>query len=87
MVEHSNGGAQSHAHLRANVSGRPWRGGCPPARLGYDLAAVAAVRRVFVQSEGVAVNLGGEELPQPTHDSRHTPDATSVELTTFLTRQ
>ena len=63
MVEHRHGGTQTHAHLRAHLrahaSRRARHSGRPPARLSCGRAAVARVRRVFVQSEGVAVDLGG----------------------------
>ena len=87
MVEHRDGGAQTHAHLRAHVSRQPRHSGRPRAGLGCGRAAVALVRRLLVQSEGVAVDLGGrvlwiwvggwwEEWPQPTHDGRHMPHTT-----------
>ena len=64
MVEHRHGRAQAHAHLRAHARGRRRHrrrrhSGRPPARLGWGRTAVALLRRVFVQGEGVAVDLGG----------------------------
>ena len=86
VVEHRHRRAQSHAHLRAQVRGRPRRGGRPPARLGLGRAAVTLVRHVFVQSEGVAVDLGegiygsgwegsgrSGRNPHVTAATRHTP--------------
>ena len=96
MVEHRHGRAQAHAHLRAHARGRRRHrrrrhSGRPPARLSWGRAAVALLRRVFVQGEGVAVDLGGsrwggsvrgsawEERGRsghsPTHDGRHAPHA------------
>ena len=88
VVEHRHRRAQSHAHLCTHVRGRPRRSGRPPARLGLGRAAMALVRHVFVQSEGVAVDLGERiygsgwedsgrsgHSPHTTAATRHTPHA------------
>ena len=94
VVEHRHGGAQTHAHLRAHVSRQPRHSGRPRAGLGCGRAAVALARRLLVQSEGVAVDLGGrvlwiwvggwwEEWPQPTHDGRHMPHTTPCPMSMY----